>query len=252
MERSKSWEKRGMRIPVVRGVIDRRILINYRIRPGAAASILPRPFRPKIVGGYAIGGVCLIRLAHIRPRPVPRILGLDSENAAHRIAVEWDHNGELREGVFISRRDTSSRINELVGGRLFPGAHHHARFLVDECDTRYRLTLNSDDGVTHVLLDAHVADAWTQNSVFRSLPDASAFFERGSLGYSVHRQRGRFDGLELRAFNWSVMPLAVDKLESNYFQNPAILPADAVELDCALLMRNVEHEWHARDPIWCV
>src|SRR4051812_12690190 len=109
-----------MRIPVIRGVIDRRILVNYRVAPQVLAKFLPVPFRPKLIQGVGMAGVCLIRLKHIRPRSFPLPLGLSSENAAHRIAVEW----EGREGVYIPRRDTSSRINAAVGGRLFPGVHH--------------------------------------------------------------------------------------------------------------------------------
>lgn len=64
-----------MRIPVIRGVIDRRILANFRIDPEVMARVLPPPFRPKLAGGYAIGGICLIRLVGIRPRFLPVPLG---------------------------------------------------------------------------------------------------------------------------------------------------------------------------------
>jgi hypothetical protein len=121
-----------MRIPIIRGVLDRRILVNFRADPDVLAGILPPPFRPKVVNGVGMAGVCLIRLKHIRPRWLPPFMGISSENAAHRIAVEWEQDGQLREGVFIPRRDTSSRLNALAGGRLFPGLHHHARFQVDE------------------------------------------------------------------------------------------------------------------------
>ena len=57
-------------------------------------------------------------------------MGVSSENGAHRIAVEWDENEQLQEGVFIPRRDTSLRLNTLVGGRLFPGRHYLAKFNV--------------------------------------------------------------------------------------------------------------------------
>ncbi len=35
-----------MRIPAIRGVIDRRILVNYRVDPSVLAGLLPEPFRP--------------------------------------------------------------------------------------------------------------------------------------------------------------------------------------------------------------
>lgn len=97
-----------MQIPVIQGVIDRRILVNYRIDPLILAQILPPPFEPKLVNGFGIAGICLIRLKEIRPKYFPGFLGLSSENAAHRIAVEWRTNGLRQEGVYIPRRDTSS------------------------------------------------------------------------------------------------------------------------------------------------
>ena len=51
-----------MRIPVIAGVIDRRILANWRCDPAALARLLPAPFRPNLANGYGVAGVCLIRL----------------------------------------------------------------------------------------------------------------------------------------------------------------------------------------------
>jgi hypothetical protein len=235
-----------MQIPVIRGLIDRRILVNYRVDPDILARLLPEPFRLKLVNGAGMAGVCLIRLRNIRPRFLPSFLGISSENAAHRIAVEWDHDGETKEGVFIPRRDTSSRLNTLAGGRLFPGVHHHAAFQVQEHGDRYRIELNSDDRRTKLLVEGHVAHELPSTSIFGSLKEASDFFERGSLGYSVTAQPGRFDGLELRSFDWKVQPLAVDMVESSFFENRALFPPGSVKFDCALLMRGIDHEWHGR------
>lgn len=237
-----------MQIPVVRGVIDRRILINYRIEPTVVESLLPTPFRPKLVRGYGMVGVCLIRLRQVRPRMFPKAVGVASENAAHRIAVEWIENGELREGVFIPRRDTSSRFNALVGGRLFPGLHHHARFRVHEQNRHYSVSMDSDDDASHLSVEARAADELSDGSVFESLCEASEFFQRGSVGYSTTADQMEFDGLELRSFNWKVTPLTVEKVDSSFFQRHEAIPPDSIAFDSALLMTNVEHEWHARPP----
>lgn len=130
----------GMRIPVIRGVIDRRILANFHIAPDQMARVLPAPFRPKLKNGCAVGGICLIRLKDIRPRLIPLPWGLRSENAAHRIAVEWDVDGQLQEGVYIPRRDISSRINTWAGGTIFPGTHHHATFTVNESEDHFSVS----------------------------------------------------------------------------------------------------------------
>ncbi len=56
-----------MYLPTIQGIIDRRILINYRVAPALLEDILPGPFRPKLVHGMAIAGICLIRLKSLRP-----------------------------------------------------------------------------------------------------------------------------------------------------------------------------------------
>jgi hypothetical protein len=117
-----------MRLPVIKGLIARRVLVNYRVDVDVLQRMLPSPFRVKITSGFGIAGVCLIRLAQMGPRFWPSRLGLGSEDAAHRIAVECHSAEGVRQGVFIPRRDTSSALNVVLGGRLFPGKSHLARF----------------------------------------------------------------------------------------------------------------------------
>jgi hypothetical protein len=224
-------------------------LVNYRVDPDVLSKLLPEPFRPKLVHGVGIAGVCLIRLKHIRPRFVPALFGISSENAAHRIAVTWKQDGKLQEGVYIPRRDTSSWLNTLVGGRLFPGVHYHARFKVCEQDNDYHVVLDSDDGQTHLAVEGHVDSQWPTASSFGSLREASDFFEHGSLGYSSTSRQGKLDGLELRTLQWRVQPLAVRRVESSFFEDRKLFPADSVEFDCALLMRGIDHEWHGRPSL---
>ena len=212
-------------LPVIEGVIRRRLLVNYRVDPDVVQRLLPACFRPKLYEGHAIAGVCLIRLEHIRPQGMPRFLGLASENGAHRIAVSWDdQQGETRDGVFIPRRDTDSRLNRFAGGRIFPGLHHHANFRADEAGNRIGLSMKSRDGLVTVELVGQEATTLPQSSVFRSLSDASRFFEAGSLGYSVTRDACRFEGLVLETSEWSVRPLDVSSVYSSYFADRSLFP----------------------------
>lgn len=240
-----------MRLPLIRGVIDRRILVNYRVDPAVLAATLPSPFRPKLYGGSALVGICLIRLRGVRPRFVPSWLGITSENAAHRAAVEWDTQDGVREGVYIRRRDTSSRLNALAGGRAFPGIHFHAEFTVSESRSHYEVALRSDDGVTSLSVVGDVDSALPAGSIFKSVAAASVFFEKGSLGYSATNDPRRFQGLELRCQRWQVEPLAVSSVRSSYFEDRAVFPAASIQFDCALLMRGIEHEWHGKTDLCC-
>ncbi|MEM1228214.1 MAG: DUF2071 domain-containing protein [Planctomycetota bacterium] len=240
-----------MQIPVIRGVIDRRILANFHIDSDVMTRMLPSPFRPKLVNDHAIGGICLIRLKAIRPRFMPIPWGIRSENAAHRIAVEWDVDGQRHEGVYIPRRDTDSRLNAWAGGTIFPGIHHHAVFTVKELGNHYSISMRSDDGQASVRVDGSVGEQLPSSSVFSSLGEASRFFENGSLGYSATHNDSRFDGLELRCQKWHVEPIEVDHVESSYFEDESQFPPGSVEFDCALLMRGVRHEWHGRNDLCC-
>lgn len=238
-----------MRVPVVRGIIGRRILANYRVDPIILAKVLPPPFRPKTINGNGIAGICLIRLKHIKPPYLSGNFGLSSENAAHRMAVEWTVDGQIHEGVYIPRRDTSSRLSTLIGGRLFPGVHQHARFTVVEREGYYHVGLDSDDGKTHVRVEGRLSSQLPSASTFRSVSEASAFFEAGSLGYSATHRPLEYDGLELRSHHWKVEPLEVEKIESSYFENKQLFPPGSIVFDCALIMRGIEHEWHGQDTL---
>jgi len=238
-----------MKLPVIAGVIDRRILVNYQVDPDVLARTLPAPFRPKIVRGAGLAGICLIRLKGVRPRGLPTWLGISSENAAHRTAVEWDDAGTTREGVFVRRRDTDSRLNTLAGGRIFPGVHHHGRFDVAESAEQLRVALDSDDGAVRVSVDARPTDRVPATSVFASLDEASAFFQAGSLGYSITQDSGCFQGLELRCPVWHMTPLETVAVRSSYFADESIFPSGSVRYDSAFLMRDVVHEWHAQPDL---
>ena len=43
----------------VRGVIARRLLLNFRVRPDVLADLLPESFRPKLLGGTGMAGIAL-------------------------------------------------------------------------------------------------------------------------------------------------------------------------------------------------
>jgi hypothetical protein len=244
-----SIHKSRLQLPVVAGTIERRILVNFRCRPEALKRILPAPFRPKLINGWGMAGICLVRLGGLRPAFLPAITGLRSENAAHRIAVEWDEDGVIHEGVFIPRRDSNSLFNRLVGGKLFPGIHHAAEFRVWETTDRFKLEISSDDGVTFVRVHATVTDKLPADSIFHSLDEASEFFRSGSLGWSSREKENTFDGLELACNQWRMEPLAVNRVESSFFGNSERFPRGSAEFDSAFLMRDITHQWHARGEL---
>ena len=239
-----------MKLPTLQGIIHRRILTNFRVDPEIMQRQLPTRFRPKLHKGYAVAGICLIRLEHIRPKLVPKFAGLNSENAAHRVAVYWDEDGQTREGVFIARRDTGSTLNHLAGGRLFPGEHHHANFQIEESATQIKLAMQSDDGEFTIQVEGKIAEELPATSIFSSVAEASEYFAGGALGYSVTTDPHRLDGITLATKEWHVEPLEINCVHSSYFFDETKFPAGSIAFDHALVMRNVAHEWHAAADLY--
>ena len=237
-------------LDTIHGLIDRRILLNYRIDPAALQRALPPPFRPLLYRGNGIGGVCMIRFKELRPAGMPAWLGLGSENAAHRFAVEWEQDGERREGVFIPRRDTNSWFNKNLGGRVFPGIFHRSRFEGHETDASVTLRILGSDGTPETTFVGRLAAGLSPGSVFPSLNEAAGFFSLGATGYSATHRAGHYHGMELRSLNWSVLPLEIDEAQSRFFDDANRFPAGTIALDCALLMRRIEHEWHSQPDLY--
>lgn len=236
-------------LPTIQGLIRLRILANFRADADVVRRLLPSKFEPKLYKGESIVGICLIRLEQIRPLHVPAFVGISSENAAHRIAVTWtDDDGSEREGVFIPRRDTNSNLNHLAGGRVFPGEHNLADFVVADDGNVIDFAMSSRDGKVSVALKARTATELPVSSIFDSLSSASKYFEGGSLGYSVTHDPAKLDGIELDTKEWRVEPLAVTEIASSFYDDRSLFPDGSVAFDHALIMRNIAHEWHGHHP----
>jgi hypothetical protein len=226
-------------------VIERRLLVNYRIDPQYVAALLPGEFRPQLVGGRAMGGVCFIRLRRARPAGLPAWAGMTTENVAHRFAVEWDDAQGIHAGVYVPRRETSSRVTAAAGRRVFPGAYHRARFLVNEQPDRIHIDVRSDDG--QVALTAEATPAVTFISdLFPTVADAIDFFRQGTCGFSpAARARGCVDSVRLHAATWAAEPMTMTRMKSSLFNDTTLFPDGACTLDSALLMTNINARWTA-------
>jgi len=136
----------------------RRLLLTYRVDPAVAGGIIPAPFRPQLVDGSAVGGVCLIALTELRPGWVRPRWGISTENAAHRFAVEWDEGGATHTGVYVIERHSSDIVPVVGGGRFFPGIQRRARFVIEETGARFRVGMEASDA--SVFADVEVTDGW--------------------------------------------------------------------------------------------
>ena len=229
----------------VKGVIDHRILLNFRIDPGVMKSNLPSEFQPKVVNGYAIGGICQVSLSEMRANRLPAILGTRSHNAAHRIAVETSQG----EGVYVTRRDTNSTLNTISGGRIFPGVYSKAVFSVTSHKNSYSVKIETQKGEQIMSIQAKVVESLPNGSIFSSTKEVSDFFLTGNIGWSSRDTDGKYDAIELVTEEWSMEPLLVKESYSSYFSDLSKFPEGSVQFDSAMIMRNLQHSWVSRESI---
>src|ERR1051325_2546842 len=128
--------------------------------------------------------------------------------------------------------------------------HHQSSFDITESDSQITFSLESADAEVSVKLEAAPASELPASSIFSTLAEASAFFEAGSLGYSVTGDPNRLDGLNLKTKQWQVDALDVSSISSSYFSDEAKFPRGSIEFDHALLMKNVAHEWHSAEDLY--
>lgn len=228
----------------ITGIIDHRILLNYRIDPTVIRQVLPDGFEPSLVNGFAIGGICQVSLSEMRPKCVPAC-GSSSHNAAHRIAVETKRGS----GVYVPRRDTDSWLNAFTGGKLFPGAYHQANFDMNFDSESYDIRICSKDGNSLVEVKALIAETLPSDSVFKNIEEASQFFKQGNLGWSPTKNNGTYDAIELMTTNWNMEPLQVQHEYSAFFTESNSFPEGSVVFDCGLIMRGINHSWVSQNHL---
>jgi Uncharacterized conserved protein (COG2071) len=225
-------------------VIERRLLVNFMVRPDQVARHLPDGLRPQLVGGVGVAGICLIRLGQLRPHGVPRNWGITTENVAHRFSVEWEEDGVVRSGVYVPRRDSSSGLSALAGGRLFPGTHLRATIRVRETDQDLMISAHNHEHPMSVKVTARDT-ARLGSSLFASLEEAVEFFRDGSQGYSPSLSGSCLEGVQLHCERWDATPVDISEIHSSFFEDPKSFEPGSVVIDCGLVMRNLPARWRA-------
>lgn len=193
-----------MELPVLNGIINRRILINYRVKPEIVRALLPSHLEPLIVNGYASAGICLLRLKNIGIKYSPSFLRITSENAAHRFLVKFHDGTKEVHGVYIPRRDTDSMLNVELAGRLFSWPHYSALFEAKEGNGKYSVKMRSTDDHSTLQIDAHVTEAFPTDSMFESIHHASDCFKSCRVGVSPSTKPKRFKQIELHTKTWGL------------------------------------------------
>jgi hypothetical protein len=217
-------------ITPLRGVIERRLFVIYRLDPDVAKQLLPAPFRARLTSGYALAGIALAHLGRLRPGGFPPLAGLSREGATHGIAVEWESARSLHTGVFVVHRD-SAGVGAVLSLRRAP------KFTVDERTDGLRVAYISRDRAVQVDVDVSLATALEGSTLFRNVRAAARFLELDGAGGAAWTPQLR--GIKLSAGDGCVSAARVRTAASSIFADSSMFPPGSVHLDSALLLRDL-------------
>ena len=222
-----------MRIIPVRGVIERRLLVIYRLDPDVAKGLLPAPFRTRLTSGYAVAGIALAHLGRLRPAGLPPVTGLSRESATHGIAVEWESPRSLHTGVFVVHRDSAGTV---------PGRHFRRApmFTVEERTDGLRVAYSSRDRAVQVDVDVSLATALEGSALFRDVRAAARFLELDGANRAAGAAwTPQPRGIKLSAGDGCISAARVRTAASSIFANTSVFPPGSVHLDSALVLRDL-------------
>jgi len=219
-----------VRITPVHGVVERRLLVTYRLDPDVAKEVLPAPLQARLIGGYAVAGIALAHVGRIRPAGLPAVVGLSRETGMHGIAVEWGTTRSLHTGVFVMHRDS---VGAGPGRRL----RWAPRFTVDERADGLRVAYTSRDHAVRVDVDVSLAAGLAGSALFRDVRAAIRFLELDgpegtSWGPSLR-------GLKLSAGDRCFGAARVRTATSSIFADTSVFPPGSLHVDSALLLRDL-------------
>lgn len=226
----------------IHSVIDRRLLVNVRMDAEVARRLLPDPLEPLLIGGSAVAGVCFLRLRDVRPAGFPRV-GVTLDNVAHRIAVTLESADGAVPGVFVPRRDTTSRLAAVLGGRLIEGVLSRASFEVLDSGDRLSIRVHGP-GSLRIEVTARATTS-PGSELFRSIEDESEFFQQGPIAYSPNSRRGVLEAVELECPKWVGTPMTVEHFGSSILDDTSTFPPGSWSLDSAMVVRNLNATWRS-------
>ena len=94
--------------------------------------------------------------------------------------------------------------------------------------------MRARDKSVRVEVEGRVAENLPSDSIFKSLADASRFFEKGSRGLSVTADPQRLDSIALKTDQWRVEPIDLKSVYSSYFADESRFPAGSAVRSCAV------------------
>ena len=195
------------------GAISRCWLLAFRTPAQGARGLVPSPLELMTLGPWAFFNVVVCEIDAMRPRGLPRWMGVRYRHAAYRLYVEYrpprlaTHDGQFPErvgGLFFLRSDADwplarfagnyalgSRVMSGLGNALTDFQFHPAAIAIDGNATsgRTAIRIRADGGDAEAIIDP-APPSLPPGSPFASLDDAARFLKYEPAGIALQKDGG--------------------------------------------------------------
>lgn len=201
-----------------------RCLVLYRAQPTALADTIRAGFRLHIQRGHAWVGLCFTEVEGV----TGKLLGSAPQELAAFIAVQ--SAADERPSAWIPHRAMASRLGAALTERLTGTGACMGVFSRSECPHRFELSVTSK-GREELYLRAE-SSSELKGSAFLSSRELESFLRKCGPMLPSNPWLPEAESLDHNSVDWAIDPLCIFELRQTLLAE--ILPAQSVELDCAL------------------
>jgi hypothetical protein len=199
------------------GRIERCWLFTFSVPAAEVRELVPAPLELVTRDDLAFFNIVVSELRHMRPWPLPKLVGLGYRHAALRLYVRVQPPGEEPiTGLFFVRSDADRPLIVKLGNVLTDFRFHLATIGIEADENKARLSVTSEEP----LLDATLlrnAPELPRNAPFASLAEAVAFLKYGPAGLSMSSS-GAIEVVRIRRHEaaWRSVPVTLEQGDFGY------------------------------------
>jgi uncharacterized protein YqjF (DUF2071 family) len=225
----------------------RCILVNFAVDPELLNRNLPPGLEPDIVDGRAFISIVIGQMDKMRPRGVPRPLGVTFDQIVYRAVVR--HRGVR--GVHFLRSDANSRLMCALGDRLSFFKFHHSPITSAERDDHLEVLVSTQDhdGDISAELDLSAATpSLPPTSRFRDMATARTHLVELFTAYALNPATRKMESVTIERDQWAVLSVPLQRGNFAYFENGPIFDTSTAQVDSVFSASNIRYVWHRLQP----
>lgn len=235
------------------GRIDRCVLLSLRTPAEGVRRLVPRGLRllvkahPRTGEAFAFWNIVLCRIGSMRPRGLPRPVGVSYHHVAYRLMVEADDGtapGESpTQGLYFLRSDADSALVAGPGDLVSDFRFHRARIGAQRCGEAESWAVRSRDGLGDASCDLEEGEqTLADGSPFADMPDARRFLKYRALGLAPTADGSRLRLAEVfrDESSWRESPARVASARWSYLES---IGEGHTTVEAACRVAPIEYRW---------